>query len=284
MRTVLPILFLLVLSVPAAAAPKPHSPELAATMDAEEQRLEAERHLQRNPPDLNEARQWLETAAENGSVEAMGAAGWLYEQGLGVEPDPDRAMSYYRQAYEAGDNEYGLRLGWMYIQGHGVEPDRAQGDAWFRRVIAERDDSKARLALASVLIADASANVQPDPAPEARDLLARALDDGIAGAAYYLARIYMDGLGSIGRDRARAIHYARIGAEGGHPELQNWLAVLHARGEGVPLDLVEAYKWASLAAAGGDPSGERVRRELEPRMERESIEEARRRALEWLGR
>ncbi|AHE98534.1 tetratricopeptide repeat protein [Thioalkalivibrio paradoxus] len=284
MRTALLILLLLVLSAPAAAGPKSYSTELAATLDAEEQRLEAERHLQRNPPDLGEARQWLESAAESGSVEAMGAAGWLYEQGLGVEPDPDRAMTYYRQAYEAGDNEYGLRLGWMNLQGHGVEPDRARGEEWFRRVIAERDDSKARLALASVLIADASANVQPDPAPEARDLLARALDDGITGAAYYLARIYMDGLGSVSRDRARAIHYARIGAEGGHPELQNWLAVLHARGEGVPLDLVEAYKWASLAAAGGNPSAERVRQELEPQMDRESLDEARRRALQWLGR
>lgn len=284
MHPILTFLLFFALASPAVASPQPFSQELAEPMGAEDRRLEAEKHLQHSPPDLTEARQWLESAAAAGSVEAMGAVGWLYEQGLGVDPDPQRALEHYRKAYEAGENEYGLRIGWMHIQGHGIEPDRSRGEGWFRRVIEERDDSNARLALASILVADAMANTQPDSAPEARDLLLRALNDGIESAAYYLARLYMDGLGSIPPDRARAIHYARIGAEAGQPQMQVWLAVLHGRGDGVPLDLVEAYKWASLAAAGGDPSGEQIRQELEGRMDRSGIEEARRRALQWLSR
>ena len=283
MRAALVIVLAFLLAAPGYAAPQPYSPELAADRSGEEQRLEAERHLALEPPDLVEARLWLESAAEDGSVEAMAAAGWLYEQGLGVEPDAARALDYYTQAYEGGENEYGLRIGWMHIQGLGMEPDRTQGEAWFRRVIEERDDSAARLALGTVLIADAASSLRPDRALEARDLLDRALQDGITEAAHYLAKIHVDGVGNLPADRPRAAHYTRIGAQAGNPGMQGWLALLHARGEVVPLDLVEAHKWASLAAAGGDATGEQLRRELAGRLGRAELLESRRRALQWLN-
>ncbi len=283
MRATLIILLAFLLAAPAYAQPEPYSPELAAELSPEEQRLEAERHLALEPPDLVEARRWLESAAEDGSVEAMAAAGWLYEQGLGVDPDPAKALEYYTQAYEAGENEYGLRIGWMYIQGIGMEPDRGQGEAWFRRVIEERDDSAARLALATVLIADAASSLRPDRAIEARDLLERALQDGITEAAYYLAQIYAEGIGNLPADPRRSAHYTRISAEAGNPQMQGWLALLHARGEAVPLDLVEAHKWASLAAAGGDAAGEQLRQELARRLDRAQRLESRRKALQWLN-
>ncbi len=283
MRAALVIVLAFLLAAPGYAGPQPYGPELAADLSAEEQRLEAERHLALEPPDLVEARRWLEAAAEDGSVEAMAAAGWLYEQGLGVDPDAARALEYYTQAYEAGENEYGLRIGWMHIQGLGMEPDRAQGEAWFRRVIEERDDSAARLALGTVLIADAASSLRPDRAVEARDLLDQALQDGFTEAAYYLAQIHVDGVGNLPADRQRAAHYTRIGAEAGNPEMQGWLALLHARGEVAPLDLVEAHKWASLAAAGGDATAEQLRRELAGRLDRAELLESRRRALQWLN-
>lgn len=278
------VLFLsFLLATPVVANPEPFSPEYAAELNAEEQRLLAQKHLEQDPPDLVEARRWLEHAAENGSVEAMGAAGWLYEQGLGVEPDADRALAYYTQAYEAGENEYGIRLGWMHIQGRGLDPDRVRGEEWFRRVIDERDDSRARLALASMLISDALTSLRPERASEASDLLDRALEDGIIEAAYYLARIHSDGMGNVPANRSRAAHYVRIGAEAGIPEMQGWMALLHAQGETVPLDIVEAHKWASLAASGGDPTGERLRRDLATRLEQAQLLESRRRALQWIG-
>ena len=283
MRTAIILLMWLALAGTVSADPQAFAPELASGMSAEAQRQEAEKHLQNEPPDLEAARPWLESAAENGSVEAMGAVGWLYEQGLGVEPDSDRAVAFYEDAYEAGENEYGIRIGWMYIQGFGMDPDPEQGEAWFRRVIEERDDNQARLALASVLIAEAAKNVQPDRAPEAIELLTKALEDDMPVAAYYLARLYMDGLGTVPADPERAVHFTKIGAEAGHPQMQGWLAMLHGRGEGMPQDLIEAHKWASLSAAGGDPVGEQIRRELASQLDRESLMEARRRALDWLS-
>lgn len=283
MRTALLIVLAFLLAPPVYAGPQAYSPEVAADLSAEDQRREAERHLALEPPDLVEARRWLESAAEDGSVEAMAAAGWLYEQGLGVDPDVARALEYYTQAYEAGENEYGLRIGWLHIQGLGMEPDRAEGEAWFRRVIEERDDSAARLALGTMLIADAAASLRPDRAIEARDLLDQALQDGITEAAHYLAQIHFEGIGNLPADPRRAAYYTRIGAEAGNPEMQGWLALLHARGDALPMDLVEAHKWASLAASGGDATGERLRRELATHLDQAQLLESRRRALQWLN-
>lgn len=283
MRTAIALLMWLALTGTVSANPQSFAPEVADGMSADAQRQEAEKHLQNEPPDLDEARQWLESAAENGSVEAMGEVGWLYEQGLGVEPDSDRALTFYERAYEAGENDYGIRIGWMYIQGFGLDPDRALGEAWFRRVIEERDDSQARLALASVLIADAVNNVQPDPAPEVIELLTKALEDELPVAAHYLARLHMEGLGTVPANPERAVHFTRIGADAGNPQMQGWMAMLHLRGDGVPRDLIEAHTWASLSAAGGDPAGEQIRRELASQLDRDDLMEARRRALDWLN-
>ncbi len=283
MHWAIPFLTVFLVAGAASAAPVPFSPEAAAELEAEEQRLEAEKHLQREPPDLVEARRWLEAAADSGSVEAMGAVGWLYEQGLGVEPDAQKALEYYTNAYEAGENEYGLRIGWMFIQGLGVEPDRATGEEWFRRVIEERDDSAGRLALASLMVSDAMTNVRPERGTQARDLLVEALEDGVTEAAFYLAQMYMEGVGNLAADAAGAVHYTRVGAEAGLPEMQAWLAMLHARGELVPLDLVEAHKWATLAASGGHQSGEQMRHEIANHLSESELIEARRRALEWIS-
>ncbi|MFO8151900.1 tetratricopeptide repeat protein [Thioalkalivibrio sp.] len=278
-------LFLVVFFVsgPAHAEPLPYSPETAAELEAEEQRLQAEKHLQSEPPDVVEARRWLESAAESGSVQAMGEVGWLYEQGLGVEPDVAKALEYYQSAYEAGENEYGLRIGWMHLRGIGLESDRAAAEAWFRRVIEERDDSAARLALASLMVSDARAGVRPERAARARDLLVRALEDGETDAAFYLAQMYMEGVGNLPADPERAVHYARIGAEAGHPEMQAWLAAVLARGELLPRDRVEAHKWASLAASGGNRTGEQLRQQIAAELSDAELREARRRALQWLN-
>jgi uncharacterized protein len=213
----------------------------------------------------------------------MGAVGWLYEQGLGVEPDATAALEYYNNAYEAGENEYGLRIGWMYIQGVGMEPDRAAGEEWFRRVIDERDDSAGRLALASLMVTDAMTNLRPERGSQARDLLVQALDDGVTEAAFYLARMYMEGVGDLPADPNAAVHYTRIGAEAGLPQMQAWLAMLHARGELVPMDLIEAHKWATLAASGGHQTGEQLRHEIAMRLSEADLTEARRRALQWIS-
>ena len=267
---------------PVVIAQVPFSDEAAAQLSSDEQREQAERFLAGDPPDLRQARLWLESAANDGSADALAAMGWFFEQGLDVEVDMQRAMAYYAAAYEAGATEYGLRLGWMLIRGAGVEVDREQGEVWFRRVIEDRQDPDAKLALASLLTSDAIAGVSPDSAFEAREWLVQALNSGRIEAVRELAGMHINGMGSIQPDPQQAAFYTRMGAEAGDPEMQGWLATMFANGDGVPMDAVEAHRWAALAASGGDAFGNQIRLQLERELSREQLIESRHRAVDWL--
>jgi TPR repeat protein len=50
------------------------------------------------------------------------------------------------------------------------------------------------------------------------------------------------------------------------------LSLVHFRGEGVPKDRVEAYKWANLSAANGNEKGAEFRAVLEKEMTSPEIE------------
>src|SRR5204862_5329798 len=49
-----------------------------------------------------------------------------------------------------------------------------------------------------------------------------------------------------------ALEWLRKAADQGHAGAQNRLGVMYERAEGVPMDLMEAYKWFTIAAAGGN--------------------------------
>ena len=66
---------------------------------------------------------------------------------------------------------------------------------------------------------------------------------GDSKAQYELGKRY-----SERKHYARASVWFRKAAEQGHPAAQNRLGVMYERGEGVSPDLIEAYKWYTLAA------------------------------------
>ena len=76
--------------------------------------------------------------------------------------------------------------------------------------------------------------------------------------------------------RVTALRWYRAAAARGHPLAQYNLAVMYEDGEGVTQDLVEAYKWYTLAARGGFYGTERGSRELlAPRLSARQIEKGR---------
>jgi TPR repeat protein len=72
----------------------------------------------------------------------------------------------------------------------------------------------------------------------------------------------------VPQDFAEAARLYRLAAERDYGGAQNNLALLYARGQGVPRDPVEAAKWFALAERHGDTNGADVRaailRELTP--------------------
>jgi uncharacterized protein len=233
-----------------------------------------------DPPDWAAAREAFLEAAETGSTTAMSYLGWLYEEGHGVERDGARAAEWYGKAALAGAHDFSVKLGWMYLSGDAVPRDREAAAAWFGRGI-EAGHSPARIAWASVLIADALGGKNPDKVFEARELLLAALDDGYTVASFFLARLYIEGIGSHPVDDEFAARYTRIGADTGNAQMQGWLAFMYLEGRGVEEDAISAAMWANLAASGGDSLGEQIRQALEGSLAPEDIHEARQRAVAW---
>ncbi|MEY6432560.1 tetratricopeptide repeat protein [Thioalkalicoccus limnaeus] len=268
----------LIVALPATAAD-----EEAARPSASGPEARAHAYLERQPPDWAAARLAFEEAAEAGSVTAMAYLGWIYEQGHGVPADGRAAADWYARAARGGAHDFAVKLGWMYLGGDGVARDRATAEGWFRRAI-EAGHAPARVAWASVLIADAQGGRAPERVFEARELLDQALAEGLAPAAYFIARLYIEGIGGHPVDAERAAHFTRIGADGGHAELQGWMAFMYLTGRGVEPDPVAAAMWANLAAANGDSLGQQLWVALEDELSAGEVGTARRRALDWAVR
>jgi uncharacterized protein len=261
-----------------AEPPVPAQDALSAERPGAEARAHAAMAL--DPPDWAVAREAFLAAAETGSATAMSYLGWIYEEGLGVARDGSMAAAWYGRAALAGAHDFSVKLGWMYLSGEGVPRDRDAAEAWFRRGI-EAGHSPARIAWASVLIADALGGKHPEGVFEARALLLAALEDGFTVASFFLARLYIEGIGGHPMDEGLAARYTRIGADTGNAQMQGWLAFMYLEGRGVEEDPISAAMWANLAASGGDSLGEQIRQVLEGRLAPEDIHEARQRAVAW---
>ena len=276
-RALLALLLLALFAGPLAAEPD-------ATLQGATPEARAHAYMALDPPDWEAAREAFREAAEAGSSTAMSHIGWMYEEGHGVEPDGSEAVRWYGRAARAGADEFAVKVAWMYLSGDGVARDREQAEYWFSHAM-DSGHVPAKTAWASVLIADALGGRNTEGVLEARSLLEEALEAGQVLAAYFLARLYIEGIGGHPVDDVLAARYTRIGAEDGHEQMQGWLAFMYYNGQGVDADRVAAAKWANLAAAEGDVLGNELRQVLEEELGPDEIQQARHLAVEWaLGR
>ncbi len=242
--------------------------------------LRAHRFMESQPPHWEGARTEFLTAANDGSPTAMAHLGRIHEEGLGVEPSQSLAAFWYARAFHAGAGHLALKLGWLYLLGDEAVQDRKHAEAWFRSAI-DSGDLDAHVALASVLIAEARQGGASGRLDEALTLLMRAQAGGHPVANFFLAGLYLEGVGAIASDYELARYYARLGADQGHPQMQGWLAAIYHEGLGVEADPVTAAMWAILAAIAGDPEGRQLRETLEAELSGEEMTLALQRAREW---
>ena len=89
------------------------------------------------PEDYVKAVKWYGKAAEQGSVGAQAALGFMYQYGEGVPEDYAEAVKWYRKAAEQGHAGAQVLLGVMYSNGEGVPVDPVQAYAWFNIAAAQ---------------------------------------------------------------------------------------------------------------------------------------------------
>jgi uncharacterized protein len=236
--------------------------------------------MEQTPPDWDGARILFERAARNGSLRASTYVGWMYENGHGVTRDHVVAARWYADAADGGVHEFALKLGWMYLGNSQLDPDRERAERWFAKAI-DGGHYPANIALASVLIADALGGKGVERVFEARALLEIALEEDHALAAFFLARLYVEGIGGHPVDEDLGATYTRISAEDGQALMQGWLASMYLEGRGVPRDQLEAAFWAALSASGGDQLGQRLHHSLTEALSDDAHSQVMERAMRW---
>lgn len=262
-------------------APSSVSADTAAEVPTVEQlETAAHGHMAQDPPDWRAAHADFVRAAELGSVRAKSYLGWFSEHGHGVDEDHRAAARWYAQVADAGVHDYAVKLGWMYMGSSSLTPDRDKAEQWFARAI-DAEHLPANIALASVLIADALGGKDVERVFEARSLLEVALDGGERLAAFFLARLYVEGVGGHPVDDDLGAQFTRMSAEDGHALMQGWLAQMYMQGRGMPADRLEAAFWAALAAAGEDPLGRRLHATLIETLSAEERKAVLERTFRW---
>jgi TPR repeat protein len=121
----------------------------------------------------------------------------------------------------------------------------------------------------------------PQDHESARLWFERAAAHGHALAQFNLSVMLFKAEGGV-QDIDLALHWLQAAALQGHALAQSNLAHMHANGLGVAQNDVEAHKWWTLAAVSGFEGARQLRAKLEPRMSRDQLADAYRRASDWV--
>ncbi|MFZ1815395.1 MAG: peptidoglycan-binding protein [Rhizobiaceae bacterium] len=183
----------------------------------------------------------LRQAAASGDPEALFEIARRYTDGDGIERDLAAAAQWYEFSARAGFAPAQYRLANFHEKGHGVTVDIQKAALWYER----------------------------------------AAEQGNALAMHNLAVLHASGLLDGRQDMEAATAWFAKAAELGVKDSQVNLGILYTRGKGVPEDLVEAYKWFSVAADGGDTDAAQKRDTLANSMRPDQLQTARGLAGLW---
>jgi len=191
--------------------------------------------------------------AERGEADAQLELGLMYSIGRGVPQDHAEALRWYRKAADQGEAIAQVNLGKMYIFGEGVQQNASEG---FRWILKSADQGFAGAQFIIGQMYASGTGVDQDYA-EAVRWYRKAADQGYAEAQTNLGNMYSDGNG-VTQDYAKAVQLYRKAADQGEAVGQFNLALSYSKallkdGKGTT-DLVQAYKWMTLAASAATGS------------------------------
>src|SRR5580658_4232936 len=219
------------------------------------------------PPSLNEARHWLECAAEGGDVSAQTWLATLAMHGISgaynrgpfegreaggkAEPDYVVAAGLARRAANAGSPEARALLATILNREPATDEARDEADSLFS------ESAKAGWPLGQLGHAMTLLRVgTPEAMRQARDLLSAAARSGLPTAHFLLGAMAESGVGAEDGgtvpDVAAAVPHYRTAAEQGHAAAKTRLGLALLTGRGTKRSLVEAETWLQRAAHDGD--------------------------------
>ncbi len=211
------------------------------------------------PPNIAEARYWLDLAAEAGDASARielaslalrGHAG-PYERGPfaaseASEPDTGRAAALARLAADSGSAEAQALLAYILRMVPELAETPDEAESLYRRA-ADAGLPLGQLGHALTLLGQGA----PEAAREAVGLLTAAAEAGLPTAWFLLGAAAESGAAGEA-DLAAAVRHYRAGAEHGHTGSRTRLGLALLTGRGTGRDTEEAETWLRRATNDGD--------------------------------
>lgn len=208
-----------------------------------------------------------------------GPYGWFVERIIptvqGIE-----ATELLREA-ASGDPDAQNALGLAYAEGRLLPVDPVESARW-HLAAAGQDHRGSQVELCRTYFSD-----RADLAilGQAARWCGAAAQQGDPEASFLMANLYSQGRG-VQRDRDEANRLYRTAAEGGVAEAQVIVGLDYADDENLPVDLVESYRWLTLASSSNSGGADltdviELRESVRTRLSSQQLAEARRMVLEW---
>lgn len=243
-------------------------------------------------PDLAKAASLIQTAAVSGDPVGLRFLGVMYQTGQGLDRNYEKALEAYSSAAAKNDANSFDRLGILYLRGLGVKQDVSKAATFFTKG-ASLGDSWAQLNLGELYqngrIHSANSTTKNpgvtapttgklpglgEGTPELNRTMAIALfkqsaAQGNRVAAFELGEIYLQGTNP---DISAAAPFLRQAASARYAPAQVAIGQILESGQGVPVDLVHAYMWYSLAVGQGSQDANVRLQSLMAKMTSQEIE------------
>jgi TPR repeat protein len=205
---------------------------------------------------------WYQKAAEQGYSEAQYICGLMYFDGVGVSKDYEQAIKWFVKASEQRDFSATFKLGEIYEEGKAVPQDYKQAVKWFLKAVEEGDYGESSVRIHVRLMYN-EGKCELQDYEKIIKIIQKKAEQGNESAQFELADMYLYGdiLSPsskplfISQDYQQAISwYLKIAEQGGSFAYcaRSQLGWIYSKGEGVPQNYVEAYKWFILAALEPD--------------------------------
>jgi uncharacterized protein len=219
----------------------------------------------------------LQAKAERGSPIAQNTLGFMYLKGQGVPQDYCEASKWLRMAAEQGHAQAQYHMGVLYGSGEGVPQDHAEEFKWYLKAA----DQGHPVALNNLGTLYEGGEGVPQDYTKAAEYYRKSAARGCDSGYVNLGNLYAKGQGVV-KDHELAVSHFRKAAGHGEAGAQFNLALAYARGHGVDRDLIEAHKWAILAADQGFIDAGKLRDSVAPQLSPHEMDESYRRASETL--
>jgi len=164
--------------------------------------------------DYQQARIWLQKAAEQKNLRAISWLGFLSANGYGVPQDQAKAFQYYLTAAMGGnDVSDEMQVAERYARGNGVNASDVESLSWYDKAAAH---GNAQAALEAGLDYFNGKGSTKDPETAFRYFLQASYHD-LAPAQYYLAYFYWNGI-FVPRDPVQAYKWIQLANRRDHEE------------------------------------------------------------------